>query len=239
VVVAAILVPLTDVAAQDIQAGSEDIEAWESEISKIETLLQRGGERRAIKALDFCLQLYDDMLGRLGPGEQSSRLLGQTLFLLAVAEARLEDTEVAAWHWVEAQNISPALRRGKLQDYGDVAPLLQKHLISDQERQEILQQAAELEEGLSLPTPVGMAPIGYPGGARRQRIEGTTEVVVVIDQNGVPIKPVLRRSCGVPGFDVAVMETARLWTFTPAYRAGQAVVGTYVLSARFSLGSGG
>ena len=64
-----------------------------------------------------------------------------------------------------------------------------------------------------------------------------SEVVLVVDEAGMPQWPLLRSSCGVPGFDVAVMEAARQWTFSPATRAGRPVMGSYELRATFELGS--
>ena len=94
------------------------------------------------------------------------------------------------------------------------------------------------EETTTRPSPLGMIPTSYPPASRRQGHQGNTEVALVIDEAGVPVRPLLRASCGVPGFDVEVMETSRFWSFTPATTEGQPVVGTYVLSARFHLGGG-
>lgn len=237
IVIVMVVLGVGPVVAQGTVATAKDMEGWASDIDKAAGLLAKGGERRTVKALDLGLELYDSMLGRLGRGDRSARLLGEVLLLLAVADARLGNEEIAIWRFVEAQSLLPGLGVNALADYQDVVSVLSPFLFAEGEREEWLRRSTLDVEGLRPPTPTAMAPIGYPGGARKQGIEGTTEVVVVIDETGLPVKPVLRASCGVPGFDVAVMEATRQWIFTPAYQDGVAVTGTYVLSARFHLGS--
>jgi TonB family protein len=209
-----------------------DLAGWQADLNKAESMLSKKGERRAERAQATCEQVYQAMLEWPGKGEPAAKLLGETLFLLAVAEARRTENDRALWHWAEAQNVFPALRQGRLSAYPDVAPLLESQPVSADEV-----APGGNGAGYSPPTPVGMSPISYPGRIRQQAIEGTTEVVVVVDELGNPLKPLLRTSCGVPGFDTAVMEAARQWSFSPATQGGAPVRGSYALQARFHLGS--
>jgi TonB family protein len=209
-----------------------DLEGWQAELAKADSLLTKGGERRAERAQEICEQTYQAMLEWPGQGETAAKLLGEALFLLAVAEARRAEADKARWHWAEAQNVFPAVKQGRLTAFPDVAPLLSKLVVSADEV-----VPGGTGAGYSPPTPIGMSPVSYPGRIREQAIEGATEVVVVVDESGAPVKPLLRTSCGVPGFDVAVMEAARQWSFSPATQGGTPVKGSYALQARFHLGS--
>lgn len=219
-------------AAQGTAPVEPDLQSWRSDLEKAEQLLVKGGERRAERARELCDQVYLSMLEWPGRGETAASLLGETLFLLAVAETRIGEAERARWHWAVAQNVWPQVGRGRLDPFPDVAGVLGSHSVRPGD------EAPEgTGEGYAPPEPIGMVPIAYPGQVRRQGIEGTTEVVLVVNEAGVPTVPLLRSSCGVPGFDVAVMEAARQWTFSPATHDGRPVEGSYALRATFELGS--
>ncbi len=229
-------VALLVVAAMATGAGAEeqgepDLEGWRGQLDRAEELLAKGGERRAARTLEMCDQLHQDMLEWPGRGSTAARLLAEAMRCLAVAEARSGETAKAGWHWAQAQNLSPDLAEGGLAAYPDVAATLGQHRVTA----DALPAAGS--DGYVPPSPLGMAPIAYPGRIRQQAIEGTTEVAVVVDESGFPALPVLRTSCGVPGFDLAVMEAARQWSFSPATQDGRPVRGTYVLQARLHLGS--
>jgi TonB family protein len=225
--------------AQDEEASPGEIEAWQNRLERAESQLEKESQRRAVKAQEMCLEVLKEMAGRLDTNPSAPQLYGKTLFLLAVAEKRLGSDRLASWYWLEAQNIQPTIRSRSLEAYPDVAPGFEENRLTVAKREQILAKAeAEPAAGAEIPAPAHMVPISYPGGARRRGIEGTTEVVLVIDEIGVPVTPVLRQSCGVPGFDVAVMEAAGQWHFEPASFNGQPVTGTYVLTATFHLGGG-
>jgi|GEM_PF-3379255 len=226
-----ILVALS-ASAQAPASTEPDLEGWRSDLDKAEQLLLKGGERRAERARELCDQVYLSMLEWPGRGETASRLLAETLVLLAVAETRTGAVERGRWHWAVARNLRPELDQGRLASFPDAAGELGGSGV----RPDVV-APEEAGEGYVPPEPVGMVPIAYPGQIRRQGIEGTTEVLVVVDEAGLPAVPVLRSSCGVPGFDVAVMEAARQWTFSPATRGGRPVRGSYALRATFELGS--
>jgi TonB family protein len=230
---------LTSVALADTEqqgpATVEELSGWQDDLERVHEWLEKGGERRARRAQRVCYELFDATLGRLGQQAPATDLVGDVLFYLAVAGARLGEVPTATWHWYEAQNVKPQLRSDtRLSQFADVERFLRERMLSELRRDELYELVDA--EGVEAPEPLGMSPISYPGRARQSDIEGTTEVVLVIDTNGVPTVPLLRVSSGVPGFDVAVMEAARLWTFAPAARDGQPVEGAYVLTARFSLG---
>lgn len=232
--VAAVLAALVAVSAvaQGVPSVEPDLDGWRSELEKAEQYLTKGGERRAERARELCDQTYLSMLEWPGRGEAAASLLGETLLLLAVAEARVGETGRARWHWAVAQNVWPQVADGRLDPFPDAASVLSSLRVRPGDEVPV-----GSGEDYTPPSPVGMVPIAYPGQIRRQGIEGTTEVVLVVDEAGMPQWPLLRSSCGVPGFDVAVMEAARQWTFSPATRAGRPVRGSYELRATFELGS--
>lgn len=78
------------------------------------------------------------------------------------------------------------------------------------------------------------APV-YPEAARHTDHEGVSYVEFIIDKHGVPREPAIVKSCGVVGFDVAVMEATRAWRFRPARLYGEPVAVYYTLTVTFTL----
>jgi periplasmic protein TonB len=67
-------------------------------------------------------------------------------------------------------------------------------------------------------------PPAYPLSARRRRIEGTATVRAEISAEGECLRAELKTSSGAPILDEAALEAVKKWRFTPAKRAGLAVV---------------
>lgn len=62
----------------------------------------------------------------------------------------------------------------------------------------------------------------YPKQAENDHIEGMVEVVIVVDDKGIPQRPRIIRPKG-HGFDEAAVEAVREWRFDPATRDGKPV----------------
>lgn len=86
--------------------------------------------------------------------------------------------------------------------------------------------AAALEGGALLaqenydtpPRPITMTQPVYPEGAKRDRIEGTVVLEIVIDTNGDVQGPRVLQS--VAGLDEAARACVREWKFEPALEGG-------------------
>lgn len=200
------------------------------ELSKGDPATARKSEKRARKLLKEVLDAYVS-------GAQGQRFIGFTLYLLAVAEYRLDRREDAAWHWQMAQNLVPALRKPP-GDFADVDPFLARQLISAERWESNSNGEAGNPMSRELGADAGDVPVRltkssfsppvakyqpkprYPEGALKSRVEGITVIEFIIGTSGLPRDPTVLQSCGVTVFDVAAMEAVRAWRFKPATDAG-------------------
>jgi periplasmic protein TonB len=63
----------------------------------------------------------------------------------------------------------------------------------------------------------------YPERARRQGLEGTVTLGVLVTPEGRPGRVEIKQSSGAAALDQAALDAVRHWRFAPARRAGQAV----------------
>jgi len=62
----------------------------------------------------------------------------------------------------------------------------------------------------------------YPGELSRRRVEGTVNVVFVVDAQGHVVNPTVEKSTD-PGFEKPALEAVRHWRFEPGTRQGRKV----------------
>lgn len=70
---------------------------------------------------------------------------------------------------------------------------------------------------------VDMRPPDYPPSARRQGIEGTVRVRVLVGEDGRVIQALVFKTSGNDMLDAAALEAVSDWRFEPAQRDGEAV----------------
>jgi protein TonB len=70
---------------------------------------------------------------------------------------------------------------------------------------------------------VDMRPPNYPPSARRQGIEGTVRVRVLVGPDGRVIQALVFKTSGDDALDAAALEAVVDWRFEPAQRDGEAV----------------
>ncbi len=75
----------------------------------------------------------------------------------------------------------------------------------------------------------------YPAEARKNRIEGTTIVKAVIDEQGEVQDPTVSKSSGHPGLDQAAIDAVSQWRFKPATLDGEPVAVYYNLTMDFRI----
>jgi bla regulator protein BlaR1 len=73
----------------------------------------------------------------------------------------------------------------------------------------------------------------YPAEARKNRIEGTTIVKAVIDEQGEIQDPAVYKSSGHPDLDQAALDAVSQWRFKPATLDGKPVAVYYNLTMNF------
>jgi periplasmic protein TonB len=73
--------------------------------------------------------------------------------------------------------------------------------------------------GVTPPRKVKGDSAAYPERARRQQLEGTVAISLLIDENGVPHDLTVVESAG-PVLDAAVLDAVKQWRFEPARKDG-------------------
>jgi TonB family protein len=213
------------------------------ELRKADQATLKTSQKRARK-------LLDGLLDGSVSGPNGSRSIGTTIYLLAVAEQRLGRSDDAAWHWQMAQNFAPELRDA-YDDFADVVPFLRDHLISAKRWEFAAQrERGETATGSMLPLNRGVDPEKlkgpvvppllkrkvdprYPQGAREHHLEGTTEIMMWIDKEGVPREPTVHKGCGATVLDVTAMDAVGQWRFKPASVSAQPVEVWYFPAVTF------
>jgi protein TonB len=73
----------------------------------------------------------------------------------------------------------------------------------------------------------------YPDFARRARVQGTVVLMMVVDEQGVPIQ--VRALEGHAALQEAALQAARQWRFEPARLDGRPVSASFRLTLNFRL----
>jgi TonB family protein len=73
----------------------------------------------------------------------------------------------------------------------------------------------------------------YPTDAYLQKIQGSVDVQLLIDEQGKVARAEVRKS--VPGLDAAAVQTVLQWAFRPARKAGRPVPTTAVAPVTFKI----
>jgi protein TonB len=85
------------------------------------------------------------------------------------------------------------------------------------------------------PRAVFQTPPNYPVDLRRRKIEGSVQVLFVVDEDGKVVDPKIEKTSN-PGFDAPALEAVRRWKFEPGTRNGQKVRFRMRIPVRFSAG---
>ena len=80
-------------------------------------------------------------------------------------------------------------------------------------------QLVEMGPGVTAPRKVKGPSADYPERARRQKLEGTVAISLLVDENGVPQDLAVVESAG-PVLDEAVLNAVKQWRFEPATKDG-------------------
>jgi TonB family protein len=208
------------VAEQGWTAAPSD---WEARLRAIRRQLARG---EWAKARGNAAGLVDAMV-RWPRGVDDARLLAAAVTCRGIAEAAVGQEEDAAWSWIIAQNLDPALRERPVKGVGRAGEVFARHR---------LRGLGEPPPGIAalnasgpgwvppvpIDTPAAQPPPGAPADVWVLR---PLEVEIVVDQAGVVRSPVVvdpeRRH--VPGKIVHGLEALRRWRFRPALEAGPPV----------------
>lgn len=97
-------------------------------------------------------------------------------------------------------------------------------------------QPIRIEGDVQPPQVLHKAPPEYPESARKEKLEGTTVVKAVINEQGKVQDPAVETSSGHESLDEAAVDAVSTWTFKPATLKGKPVPVFYSITIRFSTG---
>lgn len=92
-----------------------------------------------------------------------------------------------------------------------------------------------VEGDVKRPEVIEQIPPVYPEDARKNKIEGMTQIETIIDENGNVTEPKVVKSSGDRGLDQAALDAVARWRFKPATLKGEPIKVYYTLTIRFAL----
>ena len=87
---------------------------------------------------------------------------------------------------------------------------------------EDLGEIASLADLDQRPRPIFQATPSYPPDLRKRNLEGSVQVVFLVDRDGKVVGPKVEKSTN-PSFDRPAIEAVRQWKFEPGTRNGEKV----------------
>ncbi|MGZ4789625.1 MAG: energy transducer TonB [Terriglobales bacterium] len=97
-----------------------------------------------------------------------------------------------------------------------------------------VEKPCQVEKGVQPPKIIVAHDPIYPEAARTAKLQGTTVLWMVVDENGVPAKIRIQRAIGC-GLDDQAVETVRGWRFHPATRDGKPIAVQINVEVNFRL----
>lgn len=101
-------------------------------------------------------------------------------------------------------------------------------------------ESAALDQIFSLadldqkPRPIYQAAPSYPYDLRRRKVEGTVQMLFVVNEEGRVVDPSVEKATH-PEFEKAALDAVRQWKFEPAVRAGKKVPCRMRVPLRFAV----
>jgi len=204
---------------------------WDHQLDRAEKYLGKSGEQAALKVVNLCEELFEKHLSLLPVEKDQSVRLARFLTLMAIGDMRSGSVERGRWRILEAANFDRDMTLKTSKRFsGSIGELSRALKNFDPGR--IVEQARRDGENFVSPRPVGMVPINFATPGLSLPSGGKASVIVLVGVDGMPRAPVLEKSSSVSTFDLAVMESARLWVFSPAQLEGKPVEGVYFLTAQ-------
>jgi len=181
-------------------------------------------------ALPILRNLTNEMMGTLGPGDETTYVLVVPLIQIALAEEGLGDHDAAMWHWDMAQTLYPKAAESDLSMFGDPGAVFKRNILADPNPAE----CPKPREDETRPAVVTHVPPQYPEGARKFRERGIVIMWLKIRPDGSTAEPRVVKPLPAP-LTYSALEAARMWKFKPAERDGKAVEANFCLTINYKL----
>ncbi len=223
------------------------VQRWRQTMWKGERNLQAGEWKKARRLAQSVLS---EMFDRIEGGEGVANLFAAATFLRAVSEAGLGNEDAASWDYTVAQTLLPELTRADMSSYGAAGKLLEPWRRSGKAAEKSIwrefltiklpdtgsgQQDDTSTLGKVVPPKKIIAPKPrYPFGKYEACIEGPVLLQIIIDERGIPRRPLLLTD-QEPLLGYAAMEAVRDWRFEPARLDGEPIGVYYNLPVNFRL----
>ncbi len=215
-----------------VRAENEVVARWFKRLEAAEADLLSGKFKAAKR---IATGVRDDMLNRLGPGDDAGYVLGAALVYVALADAAEGRVEDALWYWHVALGLHPALADTALDRFGAAGALLRDHpprtplLPIEDDPDAPIGAVVEPPVVKKSPRPK------YPAGALQFRSSGPLVVQVVIGPDGSVSSPVIVQPLPAPTLAYAALDAVRRWRFEAGRLNGQPVEVFYTLTVNFAL----
>ena len=200
---------------------------WASQLVTTSTMLKAKSYQSALQILR---RLTTEMLGRLGPSDETTYVLVVPLIQIALAEEGLGDHAAAMWHWDMAQTLYPKSAESDLSMFGDPGAVLKQNILADPNPPECPKPRADETK----PTVLKHVPPQYPEGARLFRARGIVIMWLKIMPDGSAAEPRVVKPLPAP-LTYAALEAARMWKFNPAEQDGKPVEANFCLTINYKL----
>lgn len=202
-------------------------ERWANRLVTTSTMLKVKSYQAALPILR---SLTVEMMGQLGPSDETTYVLVVPLIQIAIAEEGLGDHGAAMWHWDMAQTLYPKAAGSDLSMFGDPGVALKQNILVDPNPSECPKPKADETK----PTVLKHVPPQYPDGARRFRARGIVIMWLKIRADSSVAEPRVVKPLPAP-LTYAALEAARMWKFKPAERDGKPVESNFCLTINYKL----
>jgi TonB family protein len=200
---------------------------WASQLATISSMLKVKSYQAALPILR---NLTNEMMGKLGPGDETTNMLVAPLIQTAVAEEGLGHHDAALWHWDVAQTLYPKAAESDLSMFGEPGAVLKQHVLADPNPAE----CPKPREDATKPTVLKYVNPQYPDGARKLGARGIVIMWLKVRPDGSVAEPRVVKALPAP-LTYAALEAARMWKFKPAELDGRPIEANFCLTINYRL----
>ena len=200
---------------------------WDRSLRKLENEI---GKNEWKDALDRAVEIRSGMIEEIPSSEATKRGLARTFLWQAIAEANLGRDEDALWHWYMAQNYLEGLPGMDLSGYDRAGEVLAGHSLDAEVAPASAPADVAGDRAVQVVRPIKPR---WPAELKAAGYEGAVVVKIVVGLDGKPHLPRLEDAGIVPTMAFPALEALKNWRFSPAVRAGQALVSYYQLKISY------
>ncbi|HXH38713.1 MAG TPA: energy transducer TonB [Thermoanaerobaculia bacterium] len=216
------------------------VDRWQRSIRESAELLRDGSYGKSLSIADGVI---DEMVDRLGRGDDETKSFGVVLVHKALAHAGLGQEREAVWYWHMAVNLYPELAGGDLSMYGQPGTFLKNHPLPHWGTDPTHEPGTPAANPRDLMVPrnvtdpklVMKVQPTFPRGARALGVTGVLFVELVIDEKGTVTSARLIKALPAPTLSYTALEAMKRWRFEPRTENETPVKALYMVKMEFKL----